>query len=756
MEIVKSRGRKGLQKIQFGNEHLAWYFLIGIPLALIALGSLFYYPSLSYNFQFDDIANITKSFDIRSGSLKKLFLSGPRWISYWLNAIYYSINRFNPFPYRLGNLCIHTLASIMLFFFLYYALSRLRRTSFFSRNALALAAGSAGIFLLHPVQTQTVSYVIQGQLEGMAGFLVISTAFFFLRACQTDSFFYRLLYNTTSLFCAFLSCGSKEIAIMTPFLLVLTDWVFIAQGDWNQLRRRLPWHGCFALVIWSMYLYFLTPTFFAKIFGLSHEARNNIGNVLTQTPEEKILPIPFFISQFKVIVHYLWIFLWPFSMSVEYDWKLVSGFFAPDCIFPLLFLLACLGLLAYHLRTNMTSVIGFAALWFIIAILPRSSVIPSSELLTDYKTYLASVGIALLLASALVFLGEKLIEIFPKLVVARKEYTILASLMLTFLPLGYATYSRNKVWRTAEEFWLDIIHHAPGKARAYNNYAVAMSERGDHKSAIPFYLKAISMDNKYPDPLNNIAVAYAVVEELDKAIEALKQAIAIQPHYPEAYNNLASFFIKKEQLDNAEQMLAIATQLRPHYGKAYFNWGKVYLMRNNPDKAFEYFKKACLEADLDNEAGYKIYAEMSMRMQKHDHAITAFKKLMEVAPSAEYLFGLANAYFSAEKLPEAAECFTKLTKATPNDGRVWYNLGETYIKLGNLEAALSSFDRAQILPNPPVITPLRRAYCLGTLGKTTDAITLLQQTLTLGTLPPQLKKLVENMLVQLQQEFGQA
>ena len=66
-----------------------------------------------------------------------------------------------------------------------------------------------------------------------------------------------------------------------------------------------------------------------------------------------------------------------------------------------------------------------------------------------------------------------------------------------------------------------MIQNAPGKARAYNNYAVALSEKGLYKESLPYYIKAIEMDDLYPDPLNNLAVAYSFMGDTEKAIECL-------------------------------------------------------------------------------------------------------------------------------------------------------------------------------------------------------------------------------------------
>ena len=105
------------------------------PLILAISTALTYYSSLRYELQFDDIANINKHFNIRHYTFSNLFFSGSRWISYWLNSLYYKIDKFNPFYYRVGNVAIHTANGILIFFVLLNILTRLPYASFFKRNA---------------------------------------------------------------------------------------------------------------------------------------------------------------------------------------------------------------------------------------------------------------------------------------------------------------------------------------------------------------------------------------------------------------------------------------------------------------------------------------------------------------------------------------------------------------------------------------------------------------------------------------------
>lgn len=729
-----------------------WFIGIYV-LGLIGLTICFYYPSLYYSFQFDDLANITKFYNIRHARFVDLAFSGTRWISYWINTVHYTIGKFNPFSYRVGNLINHISTGVVLFFLFLLLLRRAVKHPFFVHHALSISLIATGLFLLHPVQTQTVSYVIQGQLEGMATLCTLGMALCFVLMNKVRTAWCSCLFGTLVYAIGILSCGTKEIAIVAPLLLVVIDWFFFAHASLSSLKKRLWFHGGLFVVVWGFYMYLLKPAFFAKLCGLQLEARNNIGNVLTDDPKAKITPGHFFISQFKVILHYMGMFIWPFNICVEYDWKLVKGIFAPDCMLPFLALMGVWTGLVATLKKYPTFPLGFALIWFFIAIAPRSSIIPSSELLTDYKTYLGSPGIFLLLATALVYGGISLVAWLKTRISMPLVAQQTASFMYITLLLatGWCTYERNKVWRSAQEFWYNVIQNAPQKARAYNNYAVALCEQGRYQDAIAYYQRAIAMDHMYPDPLNNIAVAYAYIGDLDKAIGALRSSITIQPYYPEAYNNLATFLIQKQDFAGAEKLLTHALQLRPHYGKAYFNLGKIAMMQSNPQKACEHFKNACTKADLDNEEGFKAYARACIVAKQWDDALSASKKLLEFdKKNTEYTLFLATAYQGKEQFDTALALFEEALQEKPNDTAILYQLAELYIKKNKPQLALDALEKITVIPPQLAHIPFRKAYCLLQLQRIPEA----KQALELATASPHLsadlKTVARNELAKLQ------
>ena len=730
---------------------LTFWHMILPPTLLTMITTAFYYPSLSYPFQFDDLANISKKFDIRFANPFSTWTYNRRWMGEWLNRLNFEIGRFDPFYYRLTNLLVHLLSGILLFFLILEGCRHLKKTNFLSRHALPIAFTTMALFLLHPVQTQAVSYVIQARLEGLATLFVLAALLTFLKAFQTGNSILKYLLATISIFIGFASCGTKEITIVTPLLALLLDWFFLAEEKWVGLKTRLWFHIVFSAVIFGMYLHYLSPQYVSDIATLKVTTTNNRGNIITPHAHDLIKPFQFLISEFKVVLHYLVMFLWPLSISVEYDWKLSENFFSPNSFFPFLILATLFAFAIYSLLKKKYSFFGFGMIWFFIAIAPRCSLIPSPELICDYKTYLASPGWLFILAIAISFIFNFVLTHIKNIPTwFYSNQTQLALTIILLLPIGYSSMNRNVVWSSSIEFWSDITKKAPLKARGHNNLGVALSEAGKFDKAIPRYLEAIRLDRFYSDPFSNLAVAYSVKGEIDKAIAALKQAIRIFPHYPEAYNNLGTLMLKKKDYDSAEKILNIALKLRPYYGKAFYNLGRLYAEKNDDEKSWYYFKKAT-EGDLDTAEGFFTLGQVSLKLKKYEEAIKAFEtSMIRESTSSEIqrsqaLFNLGNAYFLNKQYEKAQLTFQALRRAYPQDYRYLYNLAETFFAKGDLDSALQAFKQ---LKEPPFNIPqayMRYVNCLEKQNKLPEAKQSLQALLSTNP-PEQIKKLAQNEL----------
>lgn len=726
--------------VSLKNEQHSWWEYLVPPFVLSIITSLVYFPSLPYPFQFDDLANITKKFEIRFFDWQDHFFRYSRWVGEVLNRLNYRFGEackiggggFDPFYYRVINVGIHIFTGVLLFGLIHSLFSRLEDDSFLKKHALSIASIASGLFLLHPVQTQTVSYVIQGRLEGMAALFILAVLWLVVTALQTSSSLVYWLSYAGAVFLAFASCGSKEIVIVLPFLTVLVDLFFIARGNVKQVLKRSLFHLVIGVVVVLTLIKYIQPDFFMKIIGLKTTVANNRGNILNGGYSQLITPWHYFVSEFKVILHYLAIFFFPVGLSVEYDWKMVKSLFALDCMLPGLTLIALVLSAVWYWWRHPKSIYVFSLAWFLIGVAPRSTFMPSPELICDYKTYLASIGVFLWMAVVLVHVYEWACAYdFFSLVPSTRRLQTAGFGMLCAFGLCVVTYQRNLVWATSVSFWLDIVEKAPNKARAQNNLGVALSESGRFEEAVPYFLKAIMLDKQYSDPFSNAAVCYSVKGDDSRAIHCLKEAVKLNPEYAEAQNNLGSLLIKQGDHVAAEACLKNALILRPYYGKAWFNLGRLYLEQKKNEDAWTAFVKAT-QGDLDGSHAFDILGQIGLQIGKYEQAVVAFEESMKRS-NGSYLpqtqFNLANGYFLTNRLADARKIFHELFEKHPAELRFGYNLAETMFMQGEFATAYPIFrkiaDESDILPN----APMRAAQCLEKSGDIMTAFKYVEQVL---------------------------
>jgi len=149
-------------------------------LAFLALGGILYSNSFRASFQFDDEREITDNYAIRDISNLPLLWQKyrARFIPYWTFALNYHFGKYDVTGYHGVNLIIHAACAFFVFL-LTSAILRIRRTDPLWRadasSRIAIVAGL--IFLCHPLQTSSVTYIVQ-RIALLAALFYVMSLFF--------------------------------------------------------------------------------------------------------------------------------------------------------------------------------------------------------------------------------------------------------------------------------------------------------------------------------------------------------------------------------------------------------------------------------------------------------------------------------------------------------------------------------------------------------------------------------------------------
>jgi tetratricopeptide (TPR) repeat protein len=698
-------------------SYLQWF----IPPALLSLFTfLVYYPTLRYGFVFDDFPTILEYIHARTLDVKGLFFNGSRWISRLLNQYTFTNWRDNPFSYRIFDVILHIVIGIMVFVFVAKLLSELKKNDFLQRNSYAMAILVAGLFLLHPVQTQTVTYITQMRLEGLVVFFVFAVLLCFLYGARTVSHILKYFFYGCSFIFAAFATGSKEIIITLPLLIILVDWFFIAEGDWEEFKSRIWVHGCFVFIVVGLLSRFGIAKPKNIITAATTPVHNNRGNVITALPAEFITTRVFFISQFKVILHYMGIFFWPVGLCFDYGYKLARGFFSLDVIVPLLGLCGIAGSTLYLFIKNRINAIVFAVCWFFCTILPRASIFPGTELVCDYKTYIASFGMFFFIAIGILYATHYMYSIGLRLYqLSLKSAHYIALCCWLFICLGIASKERNNVWCTEETFWRDVVDKNPLDARAWNNYAVAMNIKGDEQNAIKYFEKSLEVDNFYAEPHINLATLYQIRGMRDKAYAHYVRALEIGEAHPELFNNLGMFHLEEHGLEQAEHCFKEAVNLRSSFSRAWKNLGDLYVQTNRAALAEECYDKALNGDMIDNELIYS-HGIICYNLGKLEKAIVSFNRIIDKDYN-DTAFYLGAAYFALRKYADACKYLESTYKKNPHNTSFAYNYALVLLNIGQPAEAMPLFKLCMSNNREHQYAGLHYGRCLFEIGKKEEA-----------------------------------
>ncbi len=526
-----------------------WRILFHVFL-LITLGLLAYRPALEASFHLDDSPSIRDNLALRSLSPAKIFAFWPtRFLSYLSLAINFHFSGLNPRPYHAVNIVIHILNALLVYWLIRLLLfpEKDRKTGSRTPGAGGTVAregfiplAGALFFLLHPVQTQAVTYVVQRATSLAAGFYLLSVALYCRARVARRGGTGRVLLFQGSLGAAAAAMLSKEFAVTLPLILVLLEVLSRTREKPFPWKRLLP--------------FFLTLLIVPALF-LTHRDNLYYGD----SPD---IPFPrYFSTQERVFGTYLRLVLLPIRQRVEYDYP-----WQPSPLsFPATLGGAVWGawiMAAWRARRGSWPT-ALGLLWFAATLLPES-LKPITDAAVEHRLYLPLAGISLTLSSALAAWPERkrMAGIIPMLILAL---------------LGYLCFSRNRAWKNPVTLWEDNVRKAPGKSRLRGNLGKAYLDAGRYARAAEEFERMIELDPAAAGAYNNLAVIHIDHNRDDeKARGYILKALEIFPEYPSAYLNLGVIEMNNMRLLPAIRYFEKVLELEPANRLARYNIAASY------------------------------------------------------------------------------------------------------------------------------------------------------------------------------------
>jgi protein O-mannosyl-transferase len=510
-----------------------------LALVLAFAGGIAYSNSFTKVFLLDDIPWISANDRIKDFSAYVASMKSRPVIaaSFYLD---YRIHQLNLFGYHLANLGIHIAAALALFGLVRRTLLLQSWDGRFAASAHWFAFAVALIWVVHPLHTQAVTYIIQ-RCESLMGLFFLLTIYCVVRAVESKRPWAWYLASWT---CCLLGAGSKEVMVTILPVLLCFDRYFIA--SWTEMLKRRWWYYLGLVAIWGVPFVVSTlpsvveadPTASAG-FGIPH-----------------LRPPVYWMTQASILLYYLRLCVLPYPQSFLYrGWRPtvdVEDFWPAGIALTLIFI----AVLWLSWRRHW---VGFLGLWF-FGILSITSIVPLLDVAFEHRLYLPLAAVSALV----VFGGYGLIHWAARDPLAK--WIAAAALAAIVIALTVTTFRRNEDYRSSDVMWRSVIQLYPDDHESMNNLAVGLETAEKYDEAIEYF-------EKCPSNLPGMSIYGMLLCRLDRPEDGLR-----------AMNALLAAVGNKPQPDDPRGVLRFSTRN--------CDLGKVYFIQGDLEASERHFKNA--------------------------------------------------------------------------------------------------------------------------------------------------------------------
>lgn len=690
--------------------------LAALGLTLAALAA--YANSFDRPFVFDDFLSIPKNPTLRSlaAALSPpgggITVTGRPVLNLSL-ALNHAVSGDAVWSYHAFNLLIHLAAGLALFGIVRRTLAR-AAVGALRGAATFLGFAAALLWTVHPLQTESVTYVVQ-RAESLMGLFYLLTLYAFIRgaefgagaapaaAAPAANRARALRWYALSVFACVLGMGTKEVMVSAPVMVLLYDRTFLAGSFREAWRRRSPVYLALAAT-W-------VPLAFLVLHGADRGGTAGFG-----------VGIGFWTylaTQFQALAHYLWLSVWPHPLILDYgaQWVRSAGDVVPYAIVMVAVIAAtCVAFVRWP-------ALGFLGIWF-FAILSPTSLIPGTrQTLAEHRMYLALAPVLVAIVVGLYrWLGRR-----SALVVG------LAAVGLVGL-----TLQRNAVYGSSAGMWHDTVVKRPGNAAGRNNYANILAEDGRPADALPQYEAAIRLDPTFPDAYYNEGNALKRLGRLPEAIARYEQALKLNPRLPDAQVALGEALEGTGRPEEAMAHFRAAIRLAPKNTDAHNDLGLALADAGRlPDAIAEYHAALAVNPALPevrNNLGNALRA-----LGRMPEAIAQYQEALQLNPKfAAAHNDLGNAYRELDRQADAIAQYEQALKIDSTVAEVHNNLGISLLMSGRATEAIGQFEQALRLNPSLAQVHINLAIALASTGRAGEADAQLEAARRLGAKVPAL------------------
>ena len=669
---------------------------------ITAAGIAAYSNTMQVPFLFDDVVRIQDEPSIRTLWPPSVAMSNSnRPFAQYSFAINYAVHEYAVWGYHAVNLGIHVVAAWFLFGFTKRTLNRCG--SAYSDIAGLLAFSVAFVWVVHPLNTQAVTYIIQ-RLESLMGLAYIATLYFFARSQDSSRSWPWLLCSAVA--CS-VGMGCKEVMVSAPLIVLWYDRAFISKS-WREIIARR-----------SRFYLLLASSWGVLAWSMLHYRLDYTNGSLLQV--EGLTPWTYLLSQSTVLVHYLWLSFWPMGQCVYPAWPISRSILDvwPQLIVVGAMLIATLWAIVRQPRW------GFLGGCFFLVLAPTSSVIPIQDLAFEHRMYLP---LAALVAFVLLAFHVGMLKMGMSRSLSIRMH--LGFVIAIGIALGVTSFERNKVYVSEISVWKDTLVKSPGNIKVWVGLGGVFAKEKRYEEAREHFVRALEIapnDSKANanfagmlielreynfagqhlerafqsnamdlDAITNMGHLQARLENFGEAARYYERAVEGFPKEEELQSCLIASYIRSGNITEAERCSLSNLDRQPNSAKANIDYASTLIAIERKEQAIAFCERAIvLDAGLST-----AYATLSVIVADPDKAIELMARAIAIEPKS-FDFNRTMGDMLLETKPmDSVKYYAMAIQADPDSVEVLLKIGAAWDACGNPEKGIPYLERVtQLLPD---------------------------------------------------------
>lgn len=648
-------------------------------LLLIIVATVTYSNHFGNSFHFDDSHTIENNLFIKdTKNIPLFFKDGTTFsalpqnqsyrpiVSTSLALDYWMGHDYNLFYFHLSTFILFLLQGVLMFFMIF----KIMDIAYKNDYNFYFAAAATSWYILHPANAETINYIIARSDVQSTFFVVLGFVLYMFSPLLKRTHLYLLPIGIGAL--------AKPPAVMFAPMLLIYILFFEQQlslfdvfkkanfnATWTVLKKTIP------AFLFCAFMYLWVDHFTPKTWTSGGSSTLN-----------------FLITQPFVIVHYFSTFFIPLGLSADTDWQALDSIWHIQFFIGMAFIAVMIYLAFIFSKDARLRPISFGIVWFFLALIPSSSIIPFAEVLNDHRIFFPYVGLSI---SVCWTLGLTFLKFQKRYIQKAKIYNsiVLCSTLLLLSVYTYGTRLRNQVWHTEESLWKDVTVKSPKNARGLMNYGLSLMSRGDYKNAEIYFTDALKMWPYYSYLYVNMGVLKEATGDKVSAENNFRTATKYGPEQPDTWYFYGRFMCNQMRYNEAIPMLVKAIELAPaHIGSrnflmyAYSEMGEFEKLNELAKKTLEIIPGSVEAAN---------YVKLS---ENKKGQLEATEEEAKKSPTPDKYLNLSLMYYQKQNYEKCIEMAQEALKLKPDFAEAFNNIGSSYNMMKQYDKAIEACTKA--------------------------------------------------------------